>query len=197
MQPARLLCPWDSPGKNIGVGCYALHQGIFSTQGSNLHLLHCRQIVLFIFKFILLIFFVRQIGLPLSHHGSPVCLLNWPFAIRQNSVVVRSNFFLWPNCYPRVPLEYKSALSPSAWKRPMALAPSCLMMSRCGLRHCTAFSVTELTGAPSLTGALGLEQVTPLCALLLLCSRVGAGRAYQPVHRKHELTPIFLKQSIL
>ena len=32
----RLLCPWDSPGKNIGVGCYFLLQGIFPTQGSNL-----------------------------------------------------------------------------------------------------------------------------------------------------------------
>ena len=29
-----------SPGKNAGVGCYALLQGIFPTQGSNLHLLH-------------------------------------------------------------------------------------------------------------------------------------------------------------
>ena len=31
----RLLCPWDSPGKNTGVGCHALLQGIFLTQGSN------------------------------------------------------------------------------------------------------------------------------------------------------------------
>ena len=31
---------WDSPGKNTGVGCRALLQGIFLTQGSNLHLLH-------------------------------------------------------------------------------------------------------------------------------------------------------------
>ena len=41
--PARLLCPWDSPGKNPGVGCHALLQGIFPTQGSNprlLYLLH-------------------------------------------------------------------------------------------------------------------------------------------------------------
>ena len=36
----RLLCPWDSPGKKTGVGCHALLQGIFLTQGSNLHLLH-------------------------------------------------------------------------------------------------------------------------------------------------------------
>ena len=32
--------PWDSPGKNTGVGCHFLLQGIFLTQGSNLHLLH-------------------------------------------------------------------------------------------------------------------------------------------------------------
>ena len=37
--PARFLCPWDSPGKNTGVGCHALLQGIFLTQGSNLCLL--------------------------------------------------------------------------------------------------------------------------------------------------------------
>ena len=39
LQSARLLRPWDSPGKNTGVGCHALLQGIFLTQGSNLHLL--------------------------------------------------------------------------------------------------------------------------------------------------------------
>ena len=44
-QPTRLHCPRDSPGKNTGVGCYLLLQGIFLTQGSNLHLLHCRQIL--------------------------------------------------------------------------------------------------------------------------------------------------------
>ena len=33
--PARLLCPWDSPGKHPGVSCHALLQGIFPTQGPN------------------------------------------------------------------------------------------------------------------------------------------------------------------
>ena len=36
---SRLLCPWDSPGKNSGVGCHALLQGIVPTQESNLLLL--------------------------------------------------------------------------------------------------------------------------------------------------------------
>ena len=43
--PASLLCPWASPGKNTGVGCHALLQRIFPTQGLNLGLPHCRQIL--------------------------------------------------------------------------------------------------------------------------------------------------------
>ena len=39
LQPARLLCPWDSLGKNNEVGCHVLLQGIFLTQGSNLFVL--------------------------------------------------------------------------------------------------------------------------------------------------------------
>ena len=38
--PTKALCPWNSPGKNTGVGCHFLLQGIFLTQGSNMHLLH-------------------------------------------------------------------------------------------------------------------------------------------------------------
>ena len=54
LEPARLLSPWDSPGKNTGVGCHALLQRIFLTQGSNPGILHCRQILYC-----------------LSHQGSP------------------------------------------------------------------------------------------------------------------------------
>ena len=39
LQPARLLYPWDSQGKNTGLGCHVLLQGIFLTQELNLHLL--------------------------------------------------------------------------------------------------------------------------------------------------------------
>ena len=54
LQPAWLLCPWNSPGQNSGVGCHSLLQGTFITQGSNPGLLHCRQTLY-----------------PLSHQGSP------------------------------------------------------------------------------------------------------------------------------
>ena len=55
LQPARLLCPWNFPGKDTGVGCHALLQGIFPTQGSNPRLLHW-----------------KAGSLPLSHLGSPI-----------------------------------------------------------------------------------------------------------------------------
>ena len=40
LEPARLLCPWDAPGKSTEVGCHALLQELFPTQGSNPRLLH-------------------------------------------------------------------------------------------------------------------------------------------------------------
>ena len=55
--PVRLLCPWDPPGKNTGVGCHFLLQGIFLTQGVNLCLLLFR--------------YWHADSLPLSHLGSP------------------------------------------------------------------------------------------------------------------------------
>ena len=59
MDPTRPSVHGDSPGKNTGVGCHALLQGIFPTQGSNLGLLNCRQILYY-----------------LSHQGSPMKILS-------------------------------------------------------------------------------------------------------------------------
>ena len=44
-EAVRLLCPWNSPGKNTGVGSHSLLQGIFPTQRQNPGLLHQRQIL--------------------------------------------------------------------------------------------------------------------------------------------------------
>ena len=53
------VTPWNSPGQNTGVGSLSFLQGIFPTQGSNLGLPHCRQILY-----------------QLSHKGSPR-ILEW------------------------------------------------------------------------------------------------------------------------
>ena len=49
----RLLCPWNSPSQNTGVGSRFLLQGIFLTQGSNPSLLHCRRILYHLIQWIL------------------------------------------------------------------------------------------------------------------------------------------------
>ena len=43
--PARLLCPWNSPGENTRVGCHFLLQGIYPSQGLKPSLLHYRQML--------------------------------------------------------------------------------------------------------------------------------------------------------
>ena len=67
LQPHGLYTTWSSPGHNTGVGSLFLLQGIFSTQGLNAGLLHCRQILY-----------------QLSHKGSPRILewIAYPFSSR-------------------------------------------------------------------------------------------------------------------
>ena len=45
LQPTRLLCSWNSPGKNTAVDCLFFLQGIFPTQWSYPSLQYCRQIL--------------------------------------------------------------------------------------------------------------------------------------------------------
>ena len=84
LYPARLLCPWSSPGKNIWVGSCTLLQEIFPTQGSNPGLLDCRHILYC-----------------LSHKGNPYTFLNFLYnyfkSLYKNPIVLLSEnifFFL-------------------------------------------------------------------------------------------------------
>ena len=45
LRPHGLYSPWNSPGQNTGVGSLSVLQGVFSTQGSNPGLPHCRRIL--------------------------------------------------------------------------------------------------------------------------------------------------------
>ena len=66
----RLLCPWDSPGKNTGVGSHSLLQGICPTQRLNLYLLHLLH---------------WQVGsLTLAPPGNPSLLYNFFFKVSQS-----------------------------------------------------------------------------------------------------------------
>ena len=103
LQPSRLLCPWDFPGRNTGVGCHFLLQGIFPTQGLNPCLLCC-----------------RQICYHLSHQGSPLLFVSVQFS---HSVVSDS---LQPHglqharlpCLLPTPGAYSNSCPSSQWCHP-------------------------------------------------------------------------------
>ena len=77
LEPTRLLCPWDCPGKNTEACCHAFLQGIFLTQGSNpclLRLLHW-----------------QVDSLPLSHPGSPKPMTQNP----KPMIILDIKLFCW------------------------------------------------------------------------------------------------------
>ena len=79
-----LLCPWNPLGKNTGGGCHALLQEIFPTQGSNLDLPHCRQILYH-----------------LGHQGSPRYSLNCTNNGSHTKATKRSTHL--PSSFPSLP----------------------------------------------------------------------------------------------
>ena len=76
LRTRRLYDPWNSAGKNTGVGSLSLLQGIFQTEGSNPGLPHCMQILYW-----------------LSLKGGPR-ILDWvacPFCSRSGFLTQQSN----------------------------------------------------------------------------------------------------------
>ena len=109
LQPARLLCPWDFPGKNTRVGCRFLLQKIFPTQGQNPH---------------------WQIdSLPLSHRGSPIIRYH-PLDLERK--LATSLTVLWK---PTDSLSFVSlSICRGAWARVWkgSASPSSLFPKGCG-----------------------------------------------------------------
>ena len=87
LQPTRLLCSWNSPGQNTGVGCHSLPQGIFLTQGSNPGILPCRQFL----------YHLRHQGNPWKRREEKIKfkLLVWVSAMK---MVVPCNDVRWKKC---------------------------------------------------------------------------------------------------
>ena len=137
----------DSLGKNTGVGCHALLQGIFLTQGSNPGLLHCRQILYH-----------------LSHQGSPR-ILGWvayPFS--------RGTF--WPGNWIRVSCITHGFFTSWATREAPEVAQSCTTL--CDPMDYTVHGILQARilewVASLLQGILptqGLNQGLPHCRQIL------------------------------
>ena len=92
LKPARLLCPWEFSGKNIGVGCHFLLWGIFPTQESNLCLLH--------------LLHWQADSLPLAPPGSP---LFTQIIHKKQTLKVKKTFLFWQySNLKRTVVQYKS-----------------------------------------------------------------------------------------
>ena len=112
----RLLRPWDSPGKNTGVGCHCLLQGIFPTQGSNPGLLHCRQTLY-----------------PLSHQGSQKLQTAFQSSYTIGQSALKSmHVFTWKKCLCGIRIKFKLNLG--------KLSSSLLLLSHLPFTFCLPFS---------------------------------------------------------
>ena len=98
--------PWNSPGKNTGVDCHFILQGIFLTQGLNPGLLNCRQILY-----------------QLSHQGSP------GEALKSHTIDEIRISFIWFDSGVEVlnhPTTCFCVCLPLCWKKAMATHSSSL-----------------------------------------------------------------------
>ena len=91
----------DSPRKDTGVGCHALHQGIFPTQGSNPGFPHCRQILYHLSHqgSPLFLIFKKRLFIYLLYFGcvrSFLCCSEWEFSlVAVNGLLTALLLFLW------------------------------------------------------------------------------------------------------
>ena len=116
LQPTRLLCPRGSPGKNARAGSPLLLQGSFLIQGSNLSLLHCRQILYH-----------------LSHRGSPWLRLTCCLLFLMTGLILKMTLkFTWERPKLRLfpfclnPLKKPAPVSPFHKKANFLFFVSCL-----------------------------------------------------------------------
>ena len=121
-KPARLLCPWDSPRKNTGVGCHSLLQGIFLTHELNPGLLHCRQILYCLnckgsyWTLTLRHLFSRK---PVNgKKNNFILLVSWLRPTCSKREIDKEKWTSLMMCIPLVYMERPEKLSNSEWSKP-------------------------------------------------------------------------------
>ena len=161
-----LLCPWDSPGKNTGMGCHSL-QGIFLTQGSNLDLLLCRWILYY-----------------LSHQGSPACCSLKPsthqFSERTELILSRSMMCLAALEFHSESIKASWVLLPSASVSslsPGAFPDSLIVKSHSLKQHLRSSLLVSITNC---SYAARSSRVSDLADILTSSSNTTFKRSWNP-----------------
>ena len=106
----RLLYPWNSPGKNTGVGCHFLLQGILLIQGQNPGLLHCRQILYLLIHLGIFSLNHYLLGYLILHMCVCVCV---PMHIHISLGTVCSSVFIQKHWFNLSPMN--QFLPPNSW----------------------------------------------------------------------------------
>ena len=127
LEPTRLLYPWNSPGKNTGVGWHALLQGIFLTQGSNLYLL-C-----------LLLW--QEGSSPLAPPGKPFAQLSVSFSFS----ISPSNEYSWVISFR---IDWLDLLAVQGTLKSLLQHHS----SKASILRCSAFFIVQLSHPYMITG---------------------------------------------
>ena len=111
-QPTRLPRPWDSPGKNTGVGCRFLLQCMKVKKEV------CHILLICPFKFIFLLYpasYPRRLALCITHHWAHLSSGFWPMTSPSRRMEIRvrlgyysPSFYLWGHFRVAVPLHHNT-----------------------------------------------------------------------------------------
>ena len=78
LQPSRLLCPWDFPGKSTGVGCHCLLLTLSSILHSSARYIECKNHLVYSFFLKMSLLFSCLLTLSKSLSIWALCLLSLP-----------------------------------------------------------------------------------------------------------------------
>ena len=177
-QPTRLRRPWDSPGKNTGVGCHFLLQEIFPTQRSNLGFLNCRRILYCLSHPELLLYFICKFKVGNVTYKYFPCSVVLSF-LSLNKVFHRANVFhsCWSPSYLFFFFFYGHALVSFREGNGTPLQCSCLENPRGGgawwaAVYGVAQSQTRLTWLSSMVKVTYMPFFFPdghMCTIFHVC----------------------------
>ena len=129
MKPTRLLRPWDFPSKCTGVGWYFLLQGIYVTQGLNLGLPHCRQMLCHLSHLLLILYREGE------KKSLTLVVVSFCWLREKEKSLILAAYFLrlgtprLPACDPLVPpVAFRSSVLPG--ERGVVLLLSLLLLIR-------------------------------------------------------------------